>query len=91
RPAQEGEEFLGIGMKESKRLKGQEVVISDEKKLVAIYPYRDADSTKIMLDTKDVRLLVCGVPKIEEEKLKKAGDVAVEYITRFCKGEERSV
>ncbi len=85
RQAKEGEEFFGIGMKEPKILKGHEVVISDQEKLVAIYPYRDADSTKINMNTKNVKLLVCGVPGIEEDKLKRAEDTAVEYITKFCK------
>ncbi len=85
RQAKEGEEFPGIGMKESKILKGTEVVISDQEKLVAIYPYRDADSTKINMNTKNVKLLICGVPGIEMDHLKKAEDTAVEYITKFCK------
>ncbi len=89
RQAKEGEKFMGIGMKEPKILKGTEVVISDQEKLVAIYPYRDADSTKITQDTKQVKLLVCGVPGIEMDHLKRAGDTAVEYITRFCNGREK--
>ncbi len=89
RQAKEGEAFLGIGMKEPKILKGTEVVISDQEKLVAIYPYRDADSTKITQDTKQVTLLVCGVPGIEIDHLKRVGDTAVEYITRFCNGREK--
>ena len=85
--ATEGEEFLGIGMEKAMVLQGGEIVISDDEKLVAVYPHRDADNTKITMKTKNVVLLVCGVPGVEEETLQKAAQVAVEYITRFCNGE----
>ncbi len=79
-----GEEFLGIGMKKPLFLKGNEVVITDDSKLVAVYPYRDADSTKITLDTREAIVLSCGVPGIELDKLNNASQLANEYISRFC-------
>ena len=85
--AEKGEKFLGIGMEKPMLLQGGEIVVSDSEKLVAIYPYRDADSTKITEKTKNVMLLVCGVPGIGEETLQNAAQVALEYITRFCGGE----
>ena len=85
--AEKGEKFLGIGMEKPMLLQGGEIVVSDSEKLVAIYPYRDADSTKITEKTKNVMLLVCGVPGIGEETLQNAAQVALEYITRFCHGE----
>ncbi len=84
--AREGEEFLGIGMERPLELKGGEVVISDGKKLVAIYPYRDSDEMKVTSSTENVLLLVCGVPGIGEETLQDALKTAVDYITRFCGG-----
>ena len=84
-----GEEFLGIGMEKPMVLQGGEIVISDGEKLVAVYPHRDADNTKITMKTKNVVLSVCGVPGIGEETLQKAARVALEYITRFCDGEGR--
>jgi len=87
--AEKGEEFLGIGMEKPMLLQGGEIVVSDGENLVAMYPYRDADSTKITEKTKNVVLLVCGVPSIGEEILQNAARVALEYITRFCSGEER--
>ncbi len=86
REAEPGEEFLGIGMERPRVLKGGEPVIADDEKLLALYPYRDADSSKITLKTVEILLLVCGVPGIEAETLHKAGRVAVDYITRFCGG-----
>jgi len=84
------EKFLGIGMEKPMILKGGEIVVSDSEKLVAIYPYRDADSTKITEKTKNVLLLVCGVPGIGDETLQDASQVALEYITRFCGGEGKT-
>lgn len=85
--AEKEEDFLGIGMEKPMLLQGGEIVVSDDEKLVAIYPYRDAEGTKITEKTKNVTLLVCGVPGIREERLQKAAQVALEYVTRFCGGE----
>jgi DNA/RNA-binding domain of Phe-tRNA-synthetase-like protein len=86
RRAKEGEEFLGIGMDKTIKLTGIEVVISDSEKLVAIYPHRDAETSKISHSTTSVLMLVCGVPGIESEILEDAGEVATSYIVRFCGG-----
>jgi len=88
RLARRGEEFTGIGMEKPMVLEGNEAVVSDSEKLIAIYPYRDADDTKVTLSTRDVLLLICGAPGIDEEKLKCAAKTTVDYITRFCGGGE---
>ena len=85
--AKRGEKFQGIGMEKPMVLQGGEIVVSDMEKLVAVYPYRDAESTKISEKTKNVLLLVCGVPGIEKETLRNAAQVALEYVTSFCGGE----
>ena len=89
RYAQVGELFLGIGWRTRKSCKGGEIVVADEDKLVAIYPYRDADDSKVTTQTKNVCLLICGVPGIAEKTLKEAAQVTIEYITRFCGGAGR--
>lgn len=86
--AEEGEQFYGIGMEKPLILKGGEIVVSDEEKLVAIYPYRDADNTKVTEKTENVTIVVCGVPGIPKRDLENASQVAVEYINRFCGGEK---
>ena len=86
--AEEGEQFYGIGMKKPLILKGGEIVVSDDKKLIAVYPYRDADNTKVTEETENIMMLVCGVPGIPKENLENASRVALEYITRFCNGEK---
>jgi DNA/RNA-binding domain of Phe-tRNA-synthetase-like protein len=89
RSAKVGEKFLGIGMSEPIELEGNELVVSDDEKLIAVYPYRDAEETKVTLNTKSVRLLICGAPGIGEDVLREASGVAVEYVTKFCGGAGR--
>jgi len=86
RTAKSGERFVGIGMNRPMELSGKEIVISDEENLVAIYPYRDADKTKVSAGTKNLLLIVCGVPGVHEDVLNEASKVALELITKFCGG-----
>ena len=86
--AEEGEQFSGIGMERPLMLRGREIAVSDKEKLVAIYPYRDADNTKVTEKTKNITVIVCGVPGIPKQELEKASDVALEYVTRFCGGKK---
>lgn len=79
-----GEKFLGIGMKEMIVLRSNEIVISDEEKIIAIYPYRDAENTKITENTRNIVLVFCGAPGIRIEMLMLAEKAAAEYITRYC-------
>jgi DNA/RNA-binding domain of Phe-tRNA-synthetase-like protein len=89
RTAQKGERFMGIGMSEPMELNGGEVVISDDEKLIAVYPYRDAERSKVSETTRNLLILVCGVPGIDEEILAEAGEVALDLVTKFCGGEGR--
>jgi DNA/RNA-binding domain of Phe-tRNA-synthetase-like protein len=82
--AEEGEQFYGIGMAKPLVLKGSEIVVSDSENLIAVYPYRDADNTKVTQETENVIIVVCGVPGIPNETLETASQVALEYINRFC-------
>lgn len=88
RLAQAGEKFLGIGMSEPITLAGNELVVADEEKLIAVYPYRDAEGTKVTAATRNLCLLACGAPGIGEGALVEASRVAVDYITKFCGGTE---
>jgi DNA/RNA-binding domain of Phe-tRNA-synthetase-like protein len=87
--AEAGEAFKGIGMAEAKRLRGGEVVVSDREKLIAIYPYRDSDDSKVTLETRSIALLACGVPGLEPSWLEEAEGLAVRYITQWCGGSVR--
>ena len=89
RRSRPGETFLGIGMDAPVTLTGVEVVCEDADQLVAIYPYRDAEASKVTADTRDVRFLVCGVPGIPVDALREAATVAAKMVTRFCGGTAR--
>jgi len=86
RPAKKGETFLGIGMKEPIILKGGEIVLEDFEELIAVYPYRDAERSKVTEQTENTALVACGVPGISKDKLLQAADLAVKYVIRFCGG-----
>jgi DNA/RNA-binding domain of Phe-tRNA-synthetase-like protein len=81
-----GEPFLGIGMTSVDNLKGVEVVIEDRgsHRLVAVYPYRDSDDSKITEGTTDVLFMMCGVPGIGDPPLELASRLTREYVERFC-------
>ena len=79
-----GKHFTGIAMKTPVVLQGNELVIQSGTDIIALYPHRDADKSKITLSTTNVYIVVCGVPGIPITQLEYAQTVAAEYITRFC-------
>ncbi len=85
--AKAGESFLGIAMKKNKILNGGEAVIADGERLVAIYPYRDCDFTKVTLETTKVIILLCGAPEVSLKTLEEAVKLATTRIIEFCCGE----
>jgi DNA/RNA-binding domain of Phe-tRNA-synthetase-like protein len=86
RNAREGELFKGIGMDSEMRLKGIEVVIEDMKsqRLIAIYPYRDSEDSKVTPQTRKVLLMMCGVPGVPLSRLEEAAKLSREYVGKFC-------
>ena len=81
--AEEDTSFLGIRMKDPKLLKGSELLLMDQDGIVNIYPYRDAQRTRITGKTKKVLLITAGVPKLDDETLTKATQTALKYIKKF--------
>jgi DNA/RNA-binding domain of Phe-tRNA-synthetase-like protein len=63
---------------------GGEVVVADGRKVVAIYPYRDSELTKVTEGTSRVLFLLCGVPGIERETLRKAGEELERLVREHC-------
>jgi len=84
RYAREGEDFLGIGMDRPRALTGRELVFDDGEQLVAIYPYRDADASKLTLETEASVVVGCGVPGLWGAELMEATERAVELLERYC-------
>lgn len=84
--AAEGERFHGIGMKEPIALKPNQVVIDDSEKLIAVYPYRDADDSKVTMDTKSIHIVSCGVPNISRDQVLKAYETCAGFLENYCNG-----
>ena len=86
RKAKNGESFLGIGMEQEIALSGVEVVIEDEKitELIAVYPYRDSDASKVTESTEDALMMMCGVPSISDEDLEIARALTKKYVEEYC-------
>lgn len=84
--SQLGEEFLGIGMSDPRILDEKQLVISSGDDLVAIYPYRDAEASKITLDTRDALIISCGVPGIAREQLLEGAERSRDHIITVCGG-----
>ena len=84
--AEEGEEFLGIGMATPVMLHKNQVILTDKGEIIAIYPYRDSDTTKITLATKMVHIVACGVPGVEREKVRSAYELAVAHLQEYASG-----
>ncbi|MHB1908191.1 MAG: B3/B4 domain-containing protein [Nitrososphaerales archaeon] len=84
--AKKGERFLGIGMSSPIELEGVEAVIEDKEKkeLIAVYPYRDSEASKVSKNSVKVLFLMCGVPGIASESLLQARSLTTEYMQRFC-------
>ncbi len=86
RYAIKGEEFYGIGMKNPMVLQGGEIVIADDEGVIAIYPHRDSERAKITESTHNALLVFCGVPGIDQGRLREARSIAITLITTFCRG-----
>jgi DNA/RNA-binding domain of Phe-tRNA-synthetase-like protein len=68
-------------------LSGVKVVIEDlsQKKLIAVYPYRDADESRVTEETKVVLFMMCGVPGIASADLEAAKNMTYRYVSTFCR------
>jgi DNA/RNA-binding domain of Phe-tRNA-synthetase-like protein len=84
--AHEGEEFLGIGMKEPVLLRKNQVVITDGEGIIAVYPYRDSDATKVTNDTRNVHLVTCGVPGVGRETVVEAYTLCAQFLEQYAGG-----
>jgi len=84
--AKDGEQFLGIGMEKPVMLTKNQVIMTDEEQIIAIYPYRDSDSTKVTVRTRNIRIITCGVPRIERENLIEAYNLVAGYLREYAGG-----
>lgn len=89
--AGEGEPFTGIGMDKPLALKSNMLVLADTKRVLCIYPHRDADQTKITMKTRNILLVGYGAPGITAQQLEEAVRAALGYIKTACGGEIQTV
>lgn len=86
RLSRKSEEFLGIGMSSAKLLEEGIPVMSSGDLLIAVYPYRDADASKISVKTSNAMLISCGVPGIKTEVLMEAARKSRDNVMSVCGG-----
>jgi DNA/RNA-binding domain of Phe-tRNA-synthetase-like protein len=67
------------------------LVLADEKQILCIYPYRDADYTKINGQTKNVLIIGYGAPGIERNQLIEAVETTLSYIKAVSGGEIQTI
>ncbi len=84
--ASDGESFLGIGMEKPMVLRKKQVIVTDSEEIIAIYPYRDSDATKVTIDTKNIRILTCGVPRVDRVRVFEAFGVCAGYLKDYTGG-----
>jgi DNA/RNA-binding domain of Phe-tRNA-synthetase-like protein len=89
--AEEGELFTGIGMDKPMTLKSNMLVLADTKQILCVYPYRDADQTKITEKTRNILLVAYGAPGITTQQIEEAVKTALDYIKTVCGGEIQAI
>jgi DNA/RNA-binding domain of Phe-tRNA-synthetase-like protein len=89
--ANNGEAFTGIGMSKPLILTDNMLVLADERQILCIYPYRDADYTKITEKTRNVVIIGYGAPGIERNQLEEAVETTLSYIKAVSEGEIQTI
>jgi DNA/RNA-binding domain of Phe-tRNA-synthetase-like protein len=89
--AENGEEFTGIGMEKPIALTSKMLVLADSKRVLCIYPHRDADYTKITEKTKNILIVGYGAPGITVQQLTEAVETALTNIKKVSGGEIETV
>jgi DNA/RNA-binding domain of Phe-tRNA-synthetase-like protein len=85
--AKNTEVFTGIGMSKPMFLRDNTLVLTDEKQILCIYPYRDSDHSKITLQTRNALIIAYGSPRITENQLRSAVETTLSYIEQTSHGE----
>jgi len=84
--ARDGEQFLGIGMEKPVMLRTNQVILTDSGQIIAVYPYRDSDATKVTIATKNIHIVACGVPKVERERVVEGYVLCAGYLKELASG-----
>jgi len=87
----ETDEFRGIGMGAPMKLIKKVLLMANENQIISIYPYRDADATKITEKTRNVLIIGYGAPTITKNQLVNAVEKALTYIENAAGGVKETV
>jgi DNA/RNA-binding domain of Phe-tRNA-synthetase-like protein len=82
----ERDEFTGIGMNRPIKFPRKALLVADTKQILCVYPYRDADRTKINTKTRSVLIVSYGAPNIGKDRLVDAVERALTYIESAAGG-----
>lgn len=89
--AKTSETFKGIGMSRPITLTGKMLVLSDEKQVLCIYPYRDSDYTTITMQTQNALVVGYGVLGLAEQQLRGAVETTLKYIKQVSQGKIETI
>jgi len=87
----EKDEFKGIGIDRFIKLTTKVLLVADRRNILCIYPYRDADATKITEKTHNVLIIGYGAPSINKNKLVASVEKALAYIEKVAGGRIETV
>jgi DNA/RNA-binding domain of Phe-tRNA-synthetase-like protein len=85
--AKDDEIFAGIGMVKPLSLTTNTLVLADERQIVCIYPYRDADNTRITTASHNAMIVGYGAPEIPLLQLREAVEMALSFIKEVSGGQ----
>jgi DNA/RNA-binding domain of Phe-tRNA-synthetase-like protein len=89
--ARTDEAFVGIAMTQPIMLKDNALVLTDEKRILCIYPYRDSDYSRIALQTRNALIIAYGAPGITETQLRVAVETTLSYVKQTSQGDAKMV
>jgi len=89
--AEDLETFTGIGMETPITLTSRMLILADKRRILCIYPYRDSDNTKIIMNTQNAAIVGYGAPGIQQKLLKDAVEMTLSFIRRVSGGEIAAV
>jgi len=88
--AEDHESFTGIGMTKPIQLNNNILVLTDETRVLCIYPYRDTDATKINVDTCNVLVVGYGAPGITGNQLRQSVETTLNFVKLAAGGENET-
>ena len=82
------ESFRPLGSEESESPKEGEVIYKDDKEVLCRrWNWRECDKSKMTEDTKDITLVIEGLPPVTKEEIETITKELSELIQKYCEGE----